>query len=522
MSTDVTSSQKTSTTTPPPSAQEQALLSQITGGVRSATQNLQFNNAYLLGTLGLPFDSTPYANLTRQDLGLPQSQFYDQQNPNARDILLAPYYQQLGLQPGQLPNGSFTDPNSPYYAANLQDQSNIGDPNKIAQALSEVQQENQARQQYIGQQQQFYNQVQQTPLAQLTQSQIAQAQALLPIQQAAQMAQSKQDLQQSQLAQAYQTQIAPIELQQSQLAAQLGEQYQSQVAPIKLQQAKLAAQTGLGQQQVLSPLSTQGLTQNLAQALGTSAQAYGNQNSLANNVSNLVMNGGVASPQQQALINQVYQNQLDAARQQATTDLGLATQFTTDQVAGRRGLVGTPLADSFGQLQKQYASNLGQLNNTLSAGAAQASLEYPLQLGNLGLQQQYLSGSQLNQLPQAIQTGIAATSNTPQYFANTSQYFPGYQSEAALLGGAQGTQSGYAPFQMPLGLQGTVLSGNQAAVQGENPFMVSRLSNTQGMSNGFSSTGGVIPALGAVGGLMGASGSMLSGFGKLQGGGGGG
>ena len=79
--------------------------------------------------------------------------------------------------------------------------------------------------------------------------------------------------------------------------------------------------------------------------------------------------------------------------------------------------------------------------------------------------------------------------------------------------GASSGQNAYGPFSVPLGLQGSVIGGNPFAVQAQQPFLQSRLANTQG--TGFQQTGGIIPSLGAGGSVLSGVGSSIGGVAAL-------
>lgn len=443
MSTNVDTSSSTKT-------QATTLAEQIAQGLSlnnltQLSQGLGTQNLMTQAAMGIPFNPANFSQLTRQQLGLPPSSVDATYGNGTAQQVINEY------QNNQRPLDGI-----------------------VQQALAEQDQFNQASQAYIQQQQQQYNAIAQNPVAQAMRGQVQQAATLQPLYAAQNQAAAQANLAQT--------------------------QNFLNLLPSINQQQTAAAQGNLNQINQLAGPAVNGLGQNLSLAAQTQQNANANQTALENNLTNLINNGGVATPQQQAAINSVYQNQLNAARQQATTDLGLATQFTTDEVAGRRGLIGTPLADSFGQLQKQYMSNLGQLNSNLSAQAAAQSLNYPIQLGGLNVQQQYLTGQQQQWLPNAVTQAA-----TPLFQPGSYQQFLG---------------TGYDPTNALANLFGLQTGGGagvNSAIQYQSPLLQSRLANTT--TTGNTTTSGTIPALGAAGSLLGGAGAVGQGFSGTGGGG---
>lgn len=456
MSTEVSSGQKTETQLP----SQAELIAQGLGTVnlRDLSQGLQFQSAMARAALGLPFDSATYKNLTREELGLGPSILASHfKDPQARDRILSEV------------RGGGRSPDD-YWA-------------QIGQ--KEVDEEARAQQQYIDKQQRDYDMIAQNPLVQLTQQQVQQAQQLLPLQQQAEQAQIRQTLAQS----------------------RLGQQYADTIAPLQLQLAGREAQLGLDRFGQLTGPETAGVSQNLALAQQAQAGAYGAENTLRNDLTDLATSGRAASPAQQAIIDKRYRDQLAMVEQDLARQYEDSTRLLPE-VATARGIRvnSADLPDRYALARREYLRQGGQAASALGAEAASASLNYPLQLGNLNVQQQYLTGQQQGRVLPAIQSSAALRQGQPQYF-------PGYQSEGGLFGSSSG-QNALSPFQLPLNMLSAGQGGVASATSFQNPFLQSRLANTTQTSN--SSTGGVIPALGAATGMLQGLGSAAQGAGGFM------
>lgn len=450
MSTEGSSTQKTETQLP----SQAELLAQGLGTVnlRDLSQGLQFQSAMSRAAMGLPFDTSTYKNLTREELGLSPSIVASHfRDPQARYRILEEV------------KGGARSPDE--YWANI--------------SQKEVEQEAQAQQQYIAKQQQNYNLIAQNPLVQLTQQQISQAQRLLPLQQQAEQAQIEQTLAQS----------------------RLGQRYANEIAPLQLQLAGREAQLGLDRFGQLTGLETAGVAQNLALAQQAQTGAYGAENALRSDLVDLATSGRAASPAQQAIIDKRYRDQLAMVEQDLARQYEDSTRLLPE-VATARGIRvnSADLPDRYALARREFLRQGGQAASALGAEAANASLNYPLQLGNLNVQQQYLTGQQQGRVLPAIQSSAALRQGQPQYF-------PGYQSEGGLFGSASG-QNALASFQLPLNMLSAGQGGVESATSFQNPFLKSRLANTSQTSS--SSTGGAIPALNATG-------QLLAGFGGAAG-----
>ena len=641
MSTDIESQTSTETRTPPPDTQERVLQAIATQAARLGLPQLQYNADYLGAIQGLPFSSTPYKTLSRKELGLGPSSFYDQFDTNRRanilanlprvtdappgvDIANTPLTQRralLGLPPSfvttQVQHGWQNKPEEEQerirqalidrqigipvhqdlarseleaeqtairsYQAGSRP-ANVGDINTGAltaeqyRALSEVRQEELAQQQYIKQAEQRYGQVGQTPLAQLTQRQIQQELGILPLRQEAETAQLRQNVQQSQLAERYQREVAPSQLQLAGQEAQLGLQRFGQLTPQETAAAQQglstataigptqadavltglrgaaaltpsqlqAIQLGMGASGALLPEQTLATARYLGNTQAAAEQAFGQEAALRGDLTDLVTSGRAASPAQQAIIDKIYGNRLSSLEQDLARQYERSTAMLPE-IATARGMnvTSADMPDRYALARSEYLRQAGQGALGLSAEAAGQSLNYPLQLGNLNVQGQYLTNQQIGRVPGAIgqipgalaglyqgagsvpgsinalyggSTLNPASSLYPAIQASMAlrqgqpQYFPGYQSEAGMFGASSG-QNAYGPFSVPLGLQGSVIGGSPFAVNAQNPFLQSRLSNTNQSGTSTQSTGGFIPGLGAGTSIMQGTGNLVQGLG---------
>lgn len=307
-------------------------------------------------------------------------------------------------------------------------------------SLREVSEEEDARAKFIEKQQSDYDMIAQNPLTQLTQQQIQQARDLQPIQQEAQLGQLRQNLALTNLARQRMDQFAPLE--------------------------------------------TSALQQYLTNAQSSNQQAFDAENTLRGDLTDLVTSGRAASPEQQAKIDEVYRNRLKAYEEDIARQYEDTTRLLPE-VAVARGLRvnSADLPDRYALARREYIRQGAQGALGFGAEAAQQSLNYPLQLGNLNVQQQYLTGQQQGRMPGAV--GLTSASyQPPGYF--------GFDPNAA--------------FGLPLNLMTAGMGGVASATSFQNPFLQSRLANTTQTGN--TSTGGVIPALGA-------SASLARGLGSL-------
>lgn len=505
MSTDIETTTKSENRTAPPDTQERVLQAIATQAARLSLPQLQYNADYLNAVQGLPFDPNPYRVMSREELGLGPSYFYDQFDTNRREKILADM-RRRGVDPltgtpgpgGVTPTGG----GSTWGEAEPIRQPRQGEPAYVGgggawgngdysadelMAMRELREEEEAKRKYLEDARIRYEQVSKTPLAQLTQSAIRQEQEMQGKRQAAESEQ----------------------LEQNRLQSILGAQYQRDVAPLQLRLAGQEAQLGLDRFHLLSGPETAGAEQNLAAAQASQAGAYGSENALRSDLTDLAISGRAASPAQQAIIDKRYRDQL------ATVEADLARQYEDStrllpEVATARGLRvnSADLPDRYALARREFLRQGGQAASALGAEAASASLNYPLQLGNLNVQQQYLTGQQQGRLPGAIQTSMALRQGQPQYF-------PGYQSEGAAFGGSSGSNA-YGPFSVPLGLQGSVIGGSPFSVQAQQPLLQSRLANTQSSGQSSQSTSGGIPGMGAGGAALGGGGLALLGFKALS------
>lgn len=469
MSTEVQSQQQTST-------QQPGLTEQIAQGIgltnlRDMSQGLQFQSAMSRAALGLPFDPGAYKQMSREELGLTPTQFF--QTPARRFNILSGAQQRFGIdvENTNAVREAVTNPNN---------YSGLGGDELLA--MQELDQENRARQSFLDKQQGDYNLLAQNPLVQLTQQQISQAQRMLPLQQEAEQAQIRQSLAQS----------------------KLGQQYADTIAPLQLQLAGREAQLGLDRFGQLTGPETAGAMQNLSYAQQAQTGAYGAESALRGDLTDLAISGRAASPAQQAIIDKRYRDQLAMVEQDLARQYEDSTRLLPE-VATARGIRvnSADLPDRYALARREFLRQGGQAASALGAEAANASLNYPIQLGNLNVQQQYLTGQQQGRVLPAIQSSAALRQGQPQYF-------PGYQSEGGLFGASSG-QNALAPFQLPLNMLSAGQGGVASATSFQNPFLQSRLANTTQTGN--TSTGGFIPALGAATGMLQGLGSAAQGAG---------
>lgn len=469
MSTDVETTNQTRT--PPASPQERALQGVATQAARLGLPQLQFNADYIGATLGLPFSDEPYRTLTREELGLPESKFWDQFDISRRARIL-------------------DNPTHPEYRA----------------AQAEAAEENAARQQYITQAQARYGQVQQTPLARLTQSQIEQELGLLPQRQLAETAQLGQNVAQSQLGRQYAQTVAPLQLEQTRQAAQAG----LGLMPASVQAAGLGLNIA---NQFAGPAAAEAANY-LTRAGTASDQALDAESRIRADVTDLVTSGRAASPAQQAIIDRIYNNRLAQVESDLQRQRDDAVRTLPDIATGRGlRLTSADMPDRWNLIGREYLRAANQAAMGLAAEAGAQSLNYPLQTAGLGLQQQYLTGQQTQRVPQAIGlqpgAGLSPALQTAIAFGQGAQSnFPGYLNQSNMMNQAQGTNA-YNPFGMPFNLQGAVIGGSPFSVQAQSPLMQSRLSNMN--TDGTSTTGGTLAALQGVGGLLSGIGSIAAG-----------
>lgn len=312
----------------------------------------------------------------------------------------------------------------------------------VRDSLREVAEENAARQSYIAKQRADYEQVATNPLTQLQRDQMSLSRELMPFQSEAMKAQAGASLQQARL----------------------------------LQDAGIPA-----------------LRSNLEMAQRTATGANADETTLRGDVTDLATKGRAASPAQQAIIDQIYKNRLAGVESDLSRQYEDSTRLLPE-VATARGIRvnSADLPDRYAFARREFLRQGGQAATALGAEAAGQSLNYPLQLGSLNLQQQQLTGQQQSRLPNAV----GAISNP--LFA--------YDPNAA--------------FGLPLNLLSAGQGGVSSATAFQSPFLQSRLANTMGMMD--QGTGGTIPALGASGSILGGAGlaaaGAVKGFSALAGG----
>lgn len=203
---------------------------------------------------------------------------------------------------------------------------------------------------------------------------------------------------------------------------------------------------------------------NLGVAQGLGGQ-LGNVNAGFDQLAGNVAGGYAATPEQIALIQQATQGAYNAGAANINQSTTQGLQQLRNELAPARGLRpnDTPIVDRGAQIVTQGNTALDSLNSQLQGQAAQAQLQYPLQVGGLqqsalGLSSQYATAQQqfLSQLQQqALQNrlGLAnALSGTGLNIAGLGTQTAGIAKGSPITG----------VQQSPSTLQ-NILMGTQAA-----------------------------------------------------------
>lgn len=262
--------------------------------------------------------------------------------------------------------------------------------------------------------------------------------------------------------------------------ADLTKRFAGEIAPLNLEYGKREAQLALDRQSGLAPLETSLARSGLDVAGKSLLSGQAAEQALLSGLVKDALSEGKPTPEEEALIwgqaqEAINRGSSDYLRQFRNAMIDEAEGITARGfrgVQGRGGAIDTLAADRYGRLAEETTRQMGQLTRDITGAAYGQLLNRPLQristLGNLNLQQQYLTNQYQSRFGPALATSTSLRSGGGQ--------FPGYASEAARIG-AGSYRDPFAGAGSALALNSPITGGLSFGIAAQQPYGQDRFSN---------------------------------------------